>query len=44
MRMRIALSVLVAAIAAAVTIAGNVTAASADPSSLSLGQGEIFCC
>lgn len=44
MRMRIALSILVAAISAALAIGGNVTTANAESSSLSFGQGESYCC
>ncbi len=43
MRMRIALSALVTAIAVVVTIGSNVTAASADTSSISSAQ-EVYCC
>ncbi|MGA5765690.1 hypothetical protein [Nonomuraea bangladeshensis] len=43
MRMRIALSALVTAIAVVVTIGSNVTAASADTSSISFAY-DYYCC
>ncbi|WP_281200374.1 hypothetical protein [Nonomuraea candida] len=44
MRMRIALSALIAAVAFAVTIGGNVTAANADTSSLQTLVDNSDCC
>lgn len=44
MRMRIALSALVTAIVALVTIGGNVTAANAATSALSSFQEDQHCC
>ncbi len=44
MRMRIALSALIAAISFVATIGGNVTAASAETSSLAASQNDSHCC
>ncbi|MDP4506100.1 hypothetical protein [Nonomuraea turcica] len=44
MRMRIALSALITAVAVATTIGGNVTAASADASSLYSAVDNSDCC